>query len=55
MSSLSSLERKKSDSGWFFGVLGGDSGYGDSHQLKLFEEKIMVVHEGMRPVGKLDL
>ena len=52
VSSLSSSEGKKSDSGWFLGVLGGDSGCEDFHQLELFEVEMMAVHEGTMLVGK---
>ena len=52
VSSLSSSEGKKLDDSWSLGVLGGDSGCEGSHQLGLFEEKMLAVHEGMTPVGK---
>ena len=55
VSSSSSLEGKKSDNGWFFGVLGGDSGYEGSCQLELFKVEMVVVREGTMPSGKLDL
>ena len=54
-SALFSLEGKKSDHGWFLGVLGGDSGFEGSHQLELFEVEMVVVHESMTLIGKLDL
>ena len=44
VSSLSSLEGKKSD-GWFGGVLGKDSDWKGSRQLRLFKVEMMVVHE----------
>ena len=52
VSSLSSLEGKKSDDGWFLEVLHGDSDCEDSCQLELFKEEIVVVYESMMPVGK---
>ena len=55
MSSLSLSEGKKSDDGWFFGVLGRDSGCESSHQLELFKEEMVAVCEGTMLVGKLDL
>ena len=55
MSSSSSLEGKKSDNGWFLGVLGKDSGCEGSCQLELFKVEMVAVHEGMTPVDKLDL
>ena len=55
VSSLSSSEGKKSDSGWCSGVLGEDLGCKGSHQLELFEVEMVVVHEGMTLVVKLDL
>ena len=55
MSSLSSSEGKKSDDGWFLGVLGRDSGCEGSCQLEVFEVEMVAVHEGMTPIGKLDL
>ena len=55
VSSSSSLEGKKSDSGWFQGVLGKDSGCKGSRQLELFKEEMVAVRKGMTPVGKLDL
>ena len=55
MSSLSLLEGKKSDDGWFRGVLGEDSGWEGSCQLELFKEEMVAVREGMMPIGKLDL
>ena len=54
VSSSSSLEEKKSD-GWFKEVLGSDSGWEGSRQLGLFEVEMVAVHEGMTPIGKLDL
>ena len=51
---MSSSEGKKSD-GWFQGVLGSDSGQEGSHQLRLFKEEMVAVHEGTMPIGKLDL
>ena len=50
-SSSSSSEGKRLNDGWFFWVLGGDSGCESSHQLELFKVEMMVVHEGMTPVG----
>ena len=55
VSSLSSSEGKKLDSGLFLGVLGGELGCKVFCQLELFEVEIVVVHESMAPVGKLDL
>ena len=55
MSSSSSLEGKKSDSGWFLEVLDEDSGCEGSHQLELFKVEMVAVHEGMTLIGKLDL
>ena len=55
VSSSSSLEGKKSDSGWFQGVLGKDSGCKGSRQLELFKVEMMAVHEGTMSIGKLDL
>ena len=55
MSSSSSSEGKKSDNGWFSGVLGGDSDCEDSCQLELFKVEMVAVHEGTMPDGKLDL
>ena len=49
MSSSSLLEGKKLD-GWFRGVLGNDSGWEDSHQLRLFEVEMLVVCENMMPI-----
>ena len=54
VSSLSLLEGKKSE-GWFQGVLGSDSGWEGSHQLRLFEVEMVAVHEDTMPIGKLDL
>ena len=51
-SSLSSSEGKKSDNGWFRGILGRDLGCEGSHQLGLFEVEMVVVCEGTTPVGK---
>ena len=55
VSSSSLSEGKKSDDGWFLGVLGGDSGCEGSHQLELFKVEMVAVCEGTMPVGKLDL
>ena len=55
MSSSSLSERKKSDNGWFGGVLGRDLGCKGSHQLELFKVEMVAVHEGTTLVGKLDL
>ena len=55
MSSSSLSEGKKSDKGWFRGVLGSDSGWEGSCQLELFEVEMVAVHEGTLPIGKLDL
>ena len=55
VSSSSSLERKKSDDGLFLEVLDGELDYKVSHQLELFEVRMVVVYESMMPVGKLDL
>ena len=55
VSSSSLSERKKSDNGWFLGVLDGDSGCKGSHQLELFEVEMVAVHESSTPVDKLDL
>ena len=55
MSSLSSSEGKKSDDGWFRGVLDKDSGWESSCQLELFKEEMVAVCEGMALIGKLDL
>ena len=52
VSSSSLLEGKKSDNGWFVGVLGGDSGYEGSCQLVLFKVEMVMVHEGTTLVGK---
>ena len=49
VSSLSLLEGKKSD-GWFGGVLGEDSGWEGSRQLRLFEEEMVAVCEGTTPL-----
>ena len=54
-SSSSLSEGKKSDDGWFLGALDRESGYKSSNQLELFNEEMVVVHEGTMPVGKLDL
>ena len=54
VSSLSSSEEKKSDSGWFEGVL-GDSGWEGSCQLELFKVEMVVVCKGTMLNGKLDL
>ena len=51
-SSSSSLERKKSDDGWFLRILGGDLSCKGSHQLKLFVVEMVVVREGMMLIGK---
>ena len=48
VSSSSSSEGKKSD-GWFGGVLGSDSGWEDSRQLRLFKVEMVTVHESMTP------
>ena len=53
--SLSLSEGKKLDSGLFLEVLGGELGYKVSCQLELFEVEMVVVHESMALVGKLDL
>ena len=55
MSSLSSSEEKKSNDGWFLEVLDRDLSHKGSHQLELFNVEMVAVHEGMMPVGKLDL
>ena len=55
VSSSFSSEGKKLDKGWFFRVLGGDSGCKGSHQLELFEVEIVVVRESTMLVDKLDL
>ena len=55
VSSSFSSEGKKLDKGWFFRVLGGDSGCEGSHQLELFEVEMVAVCKGMTSVGKLDL
>ena len=55
VSSLSLLEGKKLDDGWFLGVLGGDSGCEGSRQLELSKVGMVVVHKGMVLIGKLDL
>ena len=55
VSSLSSSEGKKLNSGLFLRVLGRELGCKVSCQLELFEEEIVVVCESMAPVGKLDL
>ena len=49
VSSSSSSEGKKSDNGWFLGVLGGDSGCEGSRQLELFKVEIVAVCEGTTP------
>ena len=54
VSSLSSSEGKKSES-WFRGVLGNDSGWEGSCQLRLFKMEMVAVREGTTPIGKLDL
>ena len=54
VSSSSSSEGKKSD-GWFRGVLGNDSGWEGSCQLRLFEIEMVAVCEGTLPIVKLDL
>ena len=48
VSSSSLSEEKKSD-GWFGRVLGNDSGWGGSHQLRLFEVEMVVVCESTSP------
>ena len=55
VSSLSSSEGKKSDDGWFRGILGKESGWEGSCQLELFEVEMVAVCDGMTPIGKLDL
>ena len=55
VSSSSLSEQKKSDDGWLLGVLDGDLGYEGSCQLELFEVEMVVVHDGMTLIGKLDL
>ena len=55
MSSLSSSEEKKSDDGWFLGVLGGDSGCEGSCQLELFKVEMVAVCDGTTLISKLDL
>ena len=52
VSSLSLLEGKKSDDGWFLGVLGGDSGCEGSRQLELFKEEMVAVCECITPVDQ---
>ena len=54
VSSSSLLEGKKSE-GWFGGVLGKDSGWEGSRQLRSFEVEMVAVHEGTTPISKLDL
>ena len=54
VSSSSSSEGKKSD-GWFGGVLGEDSDWETSHQLRLFKVEMVAVCEGIMLDGKLDL
>ena len=54
VSSSSSSEGKKSES-WFLGVLGRDSGWEGSCQLRLFEVEMVTVRESTMPDGKLDL
>ena len=54
VSSSSSSEGRKSES-WFRGVLGNDSGWEGSRQLRLFEVEMVVVRKGMVLIGKLDL
>ena len=51
VSSSSLSEGKKSDNGWFSGVLGGDLGCKGSHQLELFKEEMVAVCESTMPVG----
>ena len=51
VSSSSSSEGKKSEDS-FRGVLGKDSGWEGSRQLRLFEVEMVVVREGMTPIGK---
>ena len=51
VSSSSSSEGKKSDDGWFRGVLDGDSGWEGSRQLELFEVEMLVVCDGTTPIG----
>ena len=55
VSSSSSSEGKKSDDGWFRGVLGKESGCEGSRQLELFRVEMVAVREGMMLIGKLDL
>ena len=55
MSFLSLSEGKKSENGWFEGVLGEDSGCKCSHQLGLFKVEMVVVCEGTMLICKLDL
>ena len=55
MSSSSLSEGKKSDNGWFRGVLGKDLGCESSRQLELFKVEMVTVCEGMTPNSKLDL
>ena len=55
VSSLSSSEGKKLDSGLFLKILDGESGCKVSCQLELFEVEMVVVCESMALVGKLDL
>ena len=50
VSSSSLLEGKKSE-GEFRGVLGNDSGWEGSRQLRLFEVEMVVVCEGMTLIG----
>ena len=52
MSSLSSSEGKKSDDGWFGGVLDKESGCKGSHQLELFKVEMVAVRESTTPVSK---
>ena len=52
VNSSSSSEGKKSDDGWFLGVLGGDSGCEGSRQLELFKEEMVAVCKSMVPVGQ---
>ena len=52
VSSSSSSEGKKSDDGWFLGVLGEDSGCEGSRQLELFKVKMVAVCEGTTPLGE---
>ena len=49
VSSSSLSEGKKSDDGWFRGVLGGDSGCKGSRQLELFKVEMVTVYESTTP------